>query len=171
MQYLSRAMIENDSTVILSGHQPKNLEVLCSFSYKLLEERTTPFSHLRFGIYQGFSYLQLVFCPTVHFVGTVKTLSLRSTFKQVLKGDVELGRKRFQFLALCVCVYMCLCVHKWAGHACKTSKVNLYLSFIILKNTYRSAQVNLESHFEIKNQRKRKLYFKLWLELLMHSLN
>lgn len=116
MQYLSRAMIENDSTIILSGHQPKNLEVLCSFSYKLLEERTTPFSHLRFGIYQGFSYLQLVFCPTVHFVGTVKTLSLRSTFKQVLKGDVELGRKRFQFLALRVCVYVPVCAQ--VGRAC-----------------------------------------------------
>ena len=109
MQSLSRAMIGKASTIILSGHQPKSLKLLFSFNYKLLEERTTPFSYLRLAVYHGFSYLQLVFCPTAHSAGTVKTLSLRSTYKQVLKGDVESGRKWFQFLALCVCVCICVC--------------------------------------------------------------
>ena len=127
IQYLSRDMIGNGSAIILSGHQLKSLELL-SLNYKLLEERTTQFSLLRLGVYHCFHYLQPVSCSTTHFAGIVKTSSPRSRCEKLLSGDVDLGRKWFQFLTVCVCVCVCVCVYK-------TSKVNLYISFNILKNT------------------------------------
>ena len=118
MQSLSRAMTGNGSIVILSGHQPKSLKLLFSFNYKLLEERTHRLPSEVSGL-PWFRLFTVGVLPHCSLAGTVKTLSLRSTYKQVLKGDVESGRKWFQLLALCVCVCVCLCVRRRAGHACK----------------------------------------------------